>query len=940
MADRVYIVGNDPGIIRAYESGGGGGPNPPQTFTPAEVTIHSGDTPHFDTNNAADFTLRDSLDNEITDPVFGSLAPDGDNLGVTYNSGHIGDFRIKAADHSDGGNSAEVVVHVLPAISETLAISTPFRAILYAADGSHKTLPFRVIRDIEWRDTRYGGWLEFSATLNLTLAESYALIAAGDLIEFWYNGTRRYRGSITSISREVEEPEVTKVQGYGISFRASKPTIDHVLLYSTPADISRAFSDLITEAVQPLVPNIVIDAQSVGATIQYVEGTYRNVGEVLNDLFQNQGENLGLWGGDADSDGNPRMYCKPFSSQVDWVIQVPGRNVTVAHSGTEYADIANRLTIQGARARYPNYIANPSFELPLFTGEDQANLLTDPGFEAGGTDWTGSGTVKDAGGGEGTAYNGTRMYETDTVGENAVQEQNPPPAAIVPGWTYIVAAQARVELDTTNATGKLSLIWEKSGGASIRTDSLSIAAQGGSEPAFSVLWKFFSFSSIAPVSDDTFTVTITGSPSGGTFTLSYRGQTTATIAFNALASAVQSALEALSTVGVGNVAVTGSAGGPYTVTFTAPDVIGANLLTGSGAGLTGGSSPGVNITTTPAAGFKVKIEMDGGGTGGGIHWDEITVFLGQTVYQDKWDLELLGTSRVLGLDWAYRDAVDGGFCLFAHLSAEDSDANEAHIQPLGLEKFNVKGGVTYNVGVYVKSPPGVSTNDKLRLEVHEFDNTGTETAIELIDIPAGAGWTSWTRQSDDILLLDATTQVYVRLTWRGETSLLVDGFSFRDSAAGDEFIRDGAYVTRIAVTDGALTGLSADALASITTYGVRDAVLQSDSITNLEDAQSLAVAYFNARAVAFPDPVITVVDDARFFRPGHNVRLLGTEGPSLMNNLGYLPIVDIGWRWDGKLTATMTFKREKRDLVSLFEKKVKRNMALWAGRSVVKRNTL
>jgi len=64
------------------------------------------------------------------------------------------------------------------------------------------------------------------------------------------------------------------------------------------------------------------------------------------------------------------------------------------------------------------------------------------------------------------------------------------------------------------------------------------------------------------------TVTISGTPSAGTFTLSYGSQTTAAIAYNAAASAVDSALEALSNIPAGGVTVTGSAGGPYTVTFT------------------------------------------------------------------------------------------------------------------------------------------------------------------------------------------------------------------------------------------------------------------------------------------------------------------------------------------------------------------------------------
>lgn len=61
-------------------------------------------------------------------------------------------------------------------------------------------------------------------------------------------------------------------------------------------------------------------------------------------------------------------------------------------------------------------------------------------------------------------------------------------------------------------------------------------------------------------------VTLTNA-TGGTFTLTYAGQTTAPIAFDASAATVDAALEALSNIGVGDVLVTGSAGGPYTVTF-------------------------------------------------------------------------------------------------------------------------------------------------------------------------------------------------------------------------------------------------------------------------------------------------------------------------------------------------------------------------------------
>jgi hypothetical protein len=96
------------------------------------------------------------------------------------------------------------------------------------------------------------------------------------------------------------------------------------------------------------------------------------------------------------------------------------------------------------------------------------------------------------------------------------------------------------------------------------------------------------------------TVTITGAPTGGTFTLSFAGQTTAGIAYNAVASAVQTALVALSTIGAGNVAVTGGPGPttPYVVTFQG-SLASMNVaqMTATGS-FTGGAAPAVAVTTT------------------------------------------------------------------------------------------------------------------------------------------------------------------------------------------------------------------------------------------------------------------------------------------------------------------------------------------------------
>lgn len=99
------------------------------------------------------------------------------------------------------------------------------------------------------------------------------------------------------------------------------------------------------------------------------------------------------------------------------------------------------------------------------------------------------------------------------------------------------------------------------------------------------------------------TVTITGTPTGGTFTLTFRGATTAGIAYNATADAVETALEATMSIGDGDVRVTGGPGPgtPYVVTFV-NDLGHQNvpIMTASGASLTGGTTPAVGVVQTTA----------------------------------------------------------------------------------------------------------------------------------------------------------------------------------------------------------------------------------------------------------------------------------------------------------------------------------------------------
>jgi len=101
-------------------------------------------------------------------------------------------------------------------------------------------------------------------------------------------------------------------------------------------------------------------------------------------------------------------------------------------------------------------------------------------------------------------------------------------------------------------------------------------------------------------------VTMNGSPTGGTFALTYNGQTTAPIAYNASAATVQSALAALTGIGgntsndgTSNVQVTLNPDSSWTINFQNA-LAGQNLpvMTSNSTALTGGSSPKATVSTT------------------------------------------------------------------------------------------------------------------------------------------------------------------------------------------------------------------------------------------------------------------------------------------------------------------------------------------------------
>lgn len=124
-------------------------------------------------------------------------------------------------------------------------------------------------------------------------------------------------------------------------------------------------------------------------------------------------------------------------------------------------------------------------------------------------------------------------------------------------------------------------------------------------------------------------ITVTGSPAGGTFTLTYEGTATAALNHNATATAVQTALRAIPAIGSSGVSVRGRPGGPWVATFQGANNLAQDagpLALGTNS-LTGGSSP--SVTTEPATDDLLQDCLD---RATGIVRDALRALLGDDTF--------------------------------------------------------------------------------------------------------------------------------------------------------------------------------------------------------------------------------------------------------------------------------------------------------------------
>ncbi|HAA60656.1 MAG TPA: hypothetical protein DCE39_06970 [Planctomycetaceae bacterium] len=233
-------------------------------------------------------------------------------------------------------------------------------------------------------------------------------------------------------------------------------------------------------------------------------------------------------------------------------------------------------------------------------------------------------------------------------------------------------------------------------------------------------------------------VSLSGGPTGGDFTLTYDAQTTGVIASNADAAAVQAALEGLSNIGIGDVAVTGgdlpSAGVlvEFVGTLAGTDV--SELQLGSN-NLTGGTAPTVDISTSIGAAVAGEDYDAASGTvtfQPGETNQTVTVTVNGDVLLEP-DEELL-----LTLANATSDGVANGLADLNGGVPAVGTIDDDEVPPDVWEIVQVDDAGTPTIEVFLNDTLFTSTTDFVNELSVTGDFTGVKDDLFIVDFAGGA----------------------------------------------------------------------------------------------------------------------------------------------------------------------------------------------------------
>lgn len=205
---------------------------------------------------------------------------------------------------------------------------------------------------------------------------------------------------------------------------------------------------------------------------------------------------------------------------------------------------------------------------------------------------------------------------------------------------------------------------------------------------------------------------------GGTFTLSRDGQTTAAIAFNASSTTVNNAIEALSTVTDVLVSGSGTQADPWRIEFVEPAVAATAALTGDGSGLTGATE-----------GLVLELVQAGD--------DEIADVWNKSQRSDRRSVVALhGCSNIFRRSSGAEPVRTGSYSLV--LSPCTSNGQYAG----GQQILQVQEGGTYQASIWVRANTSGQTFRLVMRDRYERILTTASGAEAFVEVtPAANTWT-------------------------------------------------------------------------------------------------------------------------------------------------------------------------------------------------------
>jgi hypothetical protein len=195
-------------------------------------------------------------------------------------------------------------------------------------------------------------------------------------------------------------------------------------------------------------------------------------------------------------------------------------------------------------------------------------------------------------------------------------------------------------------------------------------------------------------------VRLTGTPTGGSFTLSGNGATTGAIAWNASAATVQTAVQ-----GLGGVYATAVVTIPFSAarTWDVKTTAGGGTLTGSGASLTGGASPAVWVETIDGDAIVVAYDETAA---------EKFSRRGKTI--DMTDLGAMSTA-------AAQTFIDGRFALMGGRLGWTEGLNLLHVSGMWAPARYVRAGEMLQIPGITDARSNPTTRGSIRFVLSEVE---------------------------------------------------------------------------------------------------------------------------------------------------------------------------------------------------------------------------